>query len=304
MTEAQAERILGRISRQVAEADEKNDAKAAAERLSGAALAVRTTNYTLRKKLKDIEALPAIPTKELEILLPEAFEGWPRTFFAVVEDPETAVATIMSVTQKDAWSDYKLSYSANLVADATLNVAPEYLGALLVQPDTKFLLMPPQDLAAAYADVLDEGDDSEFAPLFDEETDSFRKLVAENRAARVEQFNKTGAKTGKISFTAAAGKQPPVAMATLDSGAIVAVTVLENDTVTPTNEDAVIKVDGKPGNPVVKTLTGVSQSSTGFTTTFADQLFFFVPAQSSTERIRFLGYSSDILSAKVVKKKK
>lgn len=304
VTEAQAERILGRISRQVAEADEKNDAKAAAERLSGAALAVRTTNYTLRKKLKDIEALPAIPTKELEILLPEAFEGWPRTFFAVVEDPETAVATIMSVTQKDAWSDYKLSYSANLVADATLNVAPEYLGALLVQPDTKFLLMPPQDLAAAYADVLDEGDDSEFAPLFDEETDSFRKLVAENRAARVEQFNKTGAKTGKISFTAAAGKQPPVAMATLDSGAIVAVTVLENDTVTPTNEDAVIKVDGKPGNPVVKTLTGVSQSSTGFTTTFADQLFFFVPAQSSTERIRFLGYSSDILSAKVVKKKK
>ncbi len=304
VTEAQAERILGRISRQVAEADEKNDAKAAAQRLSGAALAVRTTNYTLRKKLKDIEPLPAIPTTALKILLPEAFEGWPRTFFAVVEDPETAVATIMSVTQKDAWSDYKLSYSANLVADATLNVAPPYLGALLVQPDTKFLLMPPQELSAAYADVLDKGDDSEFAPLFDEETDSFRKLVAENRAARVEQFNKTGEKTGKIAFTAAAGKQPPVAMATLDSGAIVAVTVLENDTVTPTNEDAVIKVDGKPGNPVVKTLTGVSQSSTGFTTTFADQLFFFVPAQSSTERIRFLGYSSDILSAKVVKKKK
>lgn len=303
VTEAQAERILGRIADQVAVADEKNSRKAAAARLEGPALAARTTNYTLRKELKDTEPLPPIPTKALKILLPEAFEGWPRTFFAVVEDPDTAVATIMSVSQQDAWSDYKLSYTANLVADATLNVAPEYLGALLVQPDNKFLLIPPQDLAAAYADVLDKGDESEYASLFDEETDSFRTLVAENRAARIEQFNKTGSKTGKIAFTAAPGKEPPVAMATLDSGAIVAVTVNENDTVTPTNEDAVIKVDGKPGNPVVKTLTGVSQSSTGFTTTYADQLFFFVPAQSSTERIRFLGYSSDILSAKVVKKK-
>lgn len=304
VTEPQAERILGRISERVAKADEKNSPKIASTRLDGAALAARTTNYKLRKKLDDVEPLPEIPTQALKILLPEAFEGWPRTFFAVVEDPDTSVATIMSVTQQDAWSPYKLSYTANLVADATLNVAPPYLGALLVQPDNRFLLIPPQDLAAAYADVLDKGEKSEYAPLFDEETDSFRALVAENRAQRVEQFNKTGEKTGKIAFTAAAGSEPPVAMATLDSGAIVAVTVYEHDSVTPTNEDAVIKVDGKPGNPVVRTLTGVSQSSTGFTTTYSDQLFFFVPAQSSTERIRFLGYSSDILSAKVVKKKK
>ncbi len=303
VTEAQAERILARISETVATADEKNDVRVARQRLDGPALAARATNYKLREKLKEIDPLPAIPSKALKILLPEAFEGWPRTFFAVVEDPDTAVATIMSVTQKDAWSDYKLSYTANLVADATLNVAPEYLGALLVQPDNRFLIIPPQDLAKAYADVLDKGEKSEYAALFDEESDSFRTLVADNRASRVEQFNKTGEKTGKIAFSATAGKEPPVAMATLDSGAIVAVTVYENDSVTPTNEDAVIKVDGDPGNPVVKTLTGVSQSSTGFTTTYADQLFFFVPAQSSTERIRFLGYSSDILSAKVVKKK-
>ncbi len=303
VTEAQAQRILTNISKQVAEADEKNSAKAAAVRLDGPALAARTTNYKLRKELDDHEPLPPIRATSLEILLPEAFDGWPRAFFAVVEDPATAVATIMTVTQADPWSDYKLSYSANLVADAQLKVAPDYLGTRRVQPDTPFLLLPPQDLAAAYADVLDKGDKSEYAAYFDAETDTFRTSVAENRAARIEQFNKTGEKTGKISFTATAGDDEPIAMSTLDSGAIVAVTVRENDTVTPTNEDAVIKVDGKPGNPVVKTLSGVSQSSTGFTTTYSDQLFFFVPAQSSSERIRFLGYSSDILSAKVVKKK-
>jgi len=300
VTEAQAERILSRISAQVATADEKNSATQAAVRLEGPALAARTTNYKLRKELDDHEPLPEIPTTALKILLPEAFEGWPRSFFAVVEDGDSGVATIMTITQRDAWSDYKLSYVANMVAEASLNVAPPYIGAPKVQPDSAFLLLAPQDLAAAYADVLGKGDDSEYAALFDTETDTFRTLVADNRASRVEQFNKTGSKTGKISFSATAGKEAPVAMATLDSGAIVAVTVNENETVTPTNDDAVIKVDK---NEVVKTLTGVSQSSTGFTTSYADQLFFFVPSQSSTERIRFLGYSSDILTAKVVKKK-
>ncbi len=300
VTPAQAERILTKVAAQVATADEKSSAKEAEKRLTGAALAVRKTNYKLREDLDDQKPLAAIPTKDLEILLPEAFTGWPRAFFAVVEDPSTSLATIMTLTQQDPWADYKLSYVANLVADAELNVAPEYLGARRVQPDSPFLLLPPQELATAYADVLDKGDDSAYAKLFDEETDSFRASVDENRASILEQFNKTGAKTGKMTFTASAGDDEPLAMSTVDSGAIVAVTVDENVTVTPTNDDAVIKVDGKPGNPVVKTLTGVTQSSTGFTTTYSDQLFFFIPAESSTERIRFLGYSSDILSAKVV----
>ena len=70
-----------------------------------------------------------------------------------------------------------------------------------------------------------------------------------------------------------------------------------SDTVVPTNTDAVIKLDN---NPLVQTLTGVTQSSTGFTTTYLDQLFFFVPSQSSSKRIQLLGYSSAILDAKVV----
>ena len=53
-------------------------------------------------------------------------------------------------------------------------------------------------------------------------------------------------------------------------------------------------------NPVASALTGVSQSSSGFTTTYADQLFFFVPGAGSSEPIQFLGYRSNVLSAKFV----
>ncbi|SBS70677.1 glycosyl transferase [uncultured Microbacterium sp.] len=299
VTETQAQRIVTRIAEQVAKADEAQDADAAATRLAGPALAERRTNYKLRAKLDDQPALDPIPSGALSIVLPQAFDGWPRTFMAVVDDPQDKQSTIMAMSQEDAWADYKLTYIANLAADTSMNVAPAYVGATAVEPNSPFLVLPPDQVAAAYADILNKGDDSEFTSFFDEATDTFRAEVAKDRADRLEQFNKTGQKTGKLSFAATAGEQAPVALATLDSGAIVAVTINESDTVTPTNDDAVIKVDS---NPIVKTLAGVTQSATGFTTTFADQLFFFVPAQSSSESIRFLGYSSNILSAKVVKK--
>ena len=72
----------------------------------------------------------------------------------------------------------------------------------------------------------------------------------------------------------------------------------ETDTVRSTNPDAYIKAGD---NQAVKMLTGLEQSLTGFTTTFSDQLFFYVPSQGSSEKIRLLGYASDILDAKEIK---
>lgn len=291
VTQAQAERILTRISEQVAKADAAKDPAAAALRLTASALAARETDY----KLRDVAghtALGALPDKPVKIILPEAYDGWPRTFFAVVETGDV----IMSVTQEDPWSPYKVTTEAELVSQASLNLAPAYVGAIAIDPDSPFLALAPSKVAAAYADILTNGDNSAFAGQFDATNDPFRKLVADNRAARVQSFNQTGAQTGTLTFAASAGPDKPISLATLDSGAIVAVTVHENDTVKPTNTDAVIKLDD---NPIVQTLTGVNQSSSGFTTTFVDQLFFFVPSQSSNKRIQLLGYSTSILDAKV-----
>ncbi|MGD6652190.1 hypothetical protein VWW24_22840, partial [Xanthomonas citri pv. citri] len=59
VTEAQAEQILARIAETVAQADEAMDTELAGTRLSGAALAERATNYTLRSSIADYAALPA-----------------------------------------------------------------------------------------------------------------------------------------------------------------------------------------------------------------------------------------------------
>ncbi|WP_248243002.1 glycosyl transferase [Microbacterium kunmingense] len=298
VTEAQADRIWTRIAETVAAADEAADETLAATRLDGAVLAARSTNYALRAAIGDYPAPAALPAEPLTLVLPQAYDEWPRSIVGVVDDTAANTSSIMMLTQQDQWSPYKLTYLASLEAATELPVvAPAYIGAVQPAPDSPFLLLPPAQLAEAYADILNAGEESQYYDLFDVASDQFRVSVAGDRQKRLDEFNQTGASTGELTFQAAPGSFEPRALATLESGAIVAVNIDEIDTVKPTNPDAVIKLEN---NPTVRTLSGAEQSPTGFTTTYTDQLFFYVPGQGSTEKIRLLGYASDILNAKVI----
>ncbi|MFN3948218.1 glycosyl transferase [Microbacterium sp.] len=299
VTEAQAQRIVSRVSTTVASADAALDQNAAAQRLAGAALAERTTNYRLRAALPDRPALPAIPAEPVQIVLPQTTGTWPRTLMTVVEsaDAATPTTTIMMMTQETPWDEYKASYVGNLEASTNLpELAAPYVGATQVPPDSSFLVLAPEKVAAAYADIINNGENSVSWSTFDTANDLLLSAIQDNKTKRTEELNQTGAGTAEISFTASAGPAAPIALATLDTGAIVAVNVYESDTAKPTNADAVIKLDN---NPAVKALTGVDQSATGFTTTYTDQVFFYVPSQGSEDQIRLLGYRSSLLEAKV-----
>lgn len=298
VTKAQAERILTRIASTVAEADAALDGDLADTRLEGPALAARDTFYKLRAALPEYPAPAPILSKPLEIILPQAYDGWPRSVIAVADDEESKTSSIMVLTQKDQWADYKLSYVGSLEASTSLpDLAPSYIGAPAVEPDSPFLVMPPDQIAAAYADIINNGEESEFYDLFEVEGDQLRTSIDADRQKRLEDFNKTAASTGKLEFSSAAGPQAPFALQTVESGAIVAVNINEIDTATPTVVEAVIKV---ADNPPVKTLAGADQSPTGFETTYSDQVFFYVPGPGSNEKIRLLGYSSDILDARIL----
>ena len=298
VTKAQAERILTRIAATVADADAAMDGDLADTRLEGAALAARDTNYKLRAALGDYPAPAPILAKPLEIILPQAYDGWPRSVIAVADDDESKTSSIMVLTQQDQWADYKLSYVGSLEASTSLpDLAPAYIGAPQVEPDSPFLLLPPNEIAAAYSDIITNGESSQYYDLFEADGDQLRASIAADRQRRLDEFNKTASSTGNLEFSSAAGVQAPFALQTVESGAIVAVNINEIDTVKPTNADAVIKVND---NRTVKTLAGVDQSQTGFATTFSDQVFFYVPGPGSNEKIRLLGYSSDILDAKIL----
>ncbi|WP_345750436.1 glycosyl transferase [Microbacterium rhizophilus] len=302
LTDAQAQRIVASLAETVAEADENRDGELAATRLDGVALEMREVNYRIRQDVEDHPAPLPIPGASVQVLLPQAFDEWPRSAMLIVEGEDSgdqpAPPSIMNLTQADPWSDYKLTTVASLEAAVEIpDLAPSWLGAALVPPDSSFLAVAPNDLAATYADVLANGEKSQYASLFDMENDSFRVAAEERRAATLAHFNETGQETGEIEFGSGPGPGDPTALATLESGAIVAVTVDEVEKVRPTADDAAIKLDG---DPALSTLTGETASATGVATTYTDQLFFAVPAQGSTEKIRLLGYSSGLRNAEIL----
>ncbi|WP_426182801.1 glycosyl transferase [Microbacterium sp. TWP3-1-2b2] len=302
VTEAQASRILKNVAGTLEDADAALDIDLAATRLDGAALAARTTDYTLRETLAD-RALPAtIPTDVIEVLLPQATDGWPRTVLVLSKSKsdETVPPVILTMTQADPWSNYKVANIAEMQASAEVpELAPAWLGtSLITENASAFLALAPDELATAFADVVDSGEKSEYRSLFDPVSITLADSITASRAAVTQSLIDNGAaETSRTAFDIVPSTAPPVAMATLDSGAIVAVSMVDSETITPTSSDAVIKFGE---NPDAKTLTGVEEASKGVVTTYGLQLFFSVPAQGSTEQIRLLAVHQDLLNVEVI----
>lgn len=302
VTEAQAKRILKEVSATLSEADAAMDVEMAKTRLDGVALAARTTEYTLRTALPETAPPAAIPTDEVEVVLPEATERWPRTVLMLSKSgsDDTAPPVILTMTQQDPWSNYKVTDMAEMSADAVFpDVAATWLGTSLVPAESAFLSVAPGELAATFADLVDAGEQSASFGLFDDLSHNLAASIRDSRQAVVQNLADNGAaETSATAFDMIPSSSTPVSMATLDSGAIVAVSLVDTESVTPTSADAVIRYGD---NLQAKALTGVAESAKGVTTTYSFQLFFSVPAQGSTEQIRLLAVHQDLLSVEVIK---
>ncbi|WP_120493001.1 glycosyl transferase [Microbacterium phyllosphaerae] len=302
VTEAQAKRILQDVSATLSDADAAMDIDLAGTRLDGPALTARKTEYALRTAVPDTAVPAAIPTDDVEVILPEATDRWPRTVLLLSKSDgdDTVPPVVLTMTQQDPWSNYKVNNMAEMSADAVFpEVAAPWLGTSLVPDDSAFLSLPPGELAATFSDVVDAGEQSASYGLFDEISQNLAKSIRDSRQAVVQNLADNGAAaTSQTAFDIAPADSAPVSMTTLGSGAIVAVSLVDTETVTPTSADAVIRFGD---NAQAKALTGVTESAKGVTTKYEFQLFFSVPAQGSTEQIRLLAVRQDLLSVEVIK---
>ena len=302
VTESQAKRILQEVSTTLSDADAAMDIALAGTRLDGPALTARTTEYALRTALPETPVPAVIPTDDVEVVLPEATDRWPRTVLLLSKDAadDTVPPVILTMTQQDPWSSYKVTNMAEMSADAVFpEVAAPWLGTSLVPDDSAFLSLPPSELAATFADIVDAGETSASYGLFDEISQNLAQSIRDSRQAVVQNLADNGAaETSQTAFDIIPADSAPVSMATLDSGAIVAVSLVDTESVTPTSADAVIRFGD---NAQAKALTGVTESAKGVTTKYEFQLFFSVPSQGSTEQIRLLAVRQDLLSVEVIK---
>ncbi|NQX27645.1 hypothetical protein HQQ81_09860 [Microbacteriaceae bacterium VKM Ac-2854] len=292
VTTAQAESIIAKVAATAAAADEARDSTVLAERFQGEALVERQVNYQVAAAGGTIEAPAPISASPVRVVLPQATDSWPRTVTAVViNEADTTIAPIALVLNQAApRTDYMVDYAISLEANAVIpEVAPVSVGTSIVAPDSKLMKLAPEQVGSAYADILANGDASQYAALFDSTGDSLRGQVGVDRK---NSDRATLPSTASIEFSNAAGSSSTVALATNDSGALVAASIKEITTVRPVAEGSTVSPSG-----VVQSLLGASTSSTGIESSYGYQLLFYVPPVGSEEKIVMLGWSQGIVSA-------
>ena len=315
VTVPQLERIVERVSEVAATADADRDPALAGTRFTGAALQLREANYAIRLVDNSIAALPAIPPGPVELTLPQQSDVWPRTVFTVIHeakapqaDPAPSgsdapaetpaeeapaepaiVPTALMLVQETPREPYKVAYAVVLEANAQFNLAAASVGAVRQDPANKMLKLPPGEVAAAYANVMINGSASEFFETFDYTDDALMPAVgADAKAARAAALPTT-----TLEFATAEGVGEPIAMASVDSGAIVAVSIAEIESAKPQEAGSILSPEAG-----TKALSGVEKTTKGVAATYAYQLLFYVPPAASSDKIVLLGFSEGLVAAK------
>ena len=291
VTAEQLDQILTKLRVTLANADEQRANNVAETRLEGAALRFRLAQYQVQSRDKDLGATFVIPEGQVRLMLPQRTSDWPRSVFAVIDDgsDETAPSVAVVLTQATARDNYKLSYSVALEPGAVIpSVAAADSGAAVIRGETDLLSVTPTQAVEHYGDLLNNGDKSPYFTAFD--PDSLQEQIgAQAKAKRARDLGKTA----RFSWDDSITEDVPIVFATADAGGIVAVTLQESETVKPTSAGAAITATG-----AVKILADVTSSMAGIQANYQYQLLFYIPALGSTEKIRLLGYSYALTSAR------
>jgi hypothetical protein len=237
-----------------------------------------------------VEAVPAFPSGEVTLILPQQQHDWPRAVFAAVKDADGNDFGLMFL-QAAPREQYKVSYLVRLTQSIP-EVAPTDLGASRYRTDTKLLAYPPAQLAPEYGDVLINGETSEFAASFDTSDDFLQKSIgAEYKASRRAELP-----NAIVDFTSAAGSGDPIALAANDTGAIVVVELRETETVKPAETGAAISPKG-----AVKALSQLQTTTKGVAAEYGIQVLFYVPPATATDpTVRVLGFAQGLVAAREV----
>ncbi|MGM1030590.1 MAG: hypothetical protein ACQEWM_12090 [Actinomycetota bacterium] len=297
LTENQFERVLEDTRAVTAAADEERNVRQVSQRVGGAALSARWTNYDVRGLNGEVQPLQGIPDGDVQLMLPQQTEVWPRTVMAVVgwEDPARAQSALV-FEQEDARSPYRLVYQTTLASGVQLPaVASPTIGAASLPLDTPLLQRQPTEITDAYADVLLNGDASEFASWFREDGDTLRADLG--RAAKDELIQRPEFALSTLEWSAAGDDPAPRMLVTNEGGALLATSFTETVRVTPKEEGVEISTSGAAAS-----LAGVDETTSGIETTYQIQVLFAVPPADAPEgtQIQVVGYSQALLDANEV----
>lgn len=294
VSEAQAQMIIDRVTAAATAADAASNTELLATRFAGPAYDLRSVTYAIRATYPEYPAPAAIAAGPASVVLPQATRSWPKVLVGVVTNPDATIAPqSLTLVQQTPRSNYKANYAIALEPDTTLPpVAAATVGTARLAPDSRLLQITPTALKEAYADILAVGSASPFFGLVDSKGDSLRTQVGSEYKATA----KAGLPTaGTVDFAKVPGIGDTIALATIDSGALVNFELRETVTGRPVTAGGKIETTG-----AIKSLSGIASSGTGVEATYAYQLLFYIPPAGSTSLPTLLGFSQGLVQAKEI----
>jgi hypothetical protein len=290
LTPEQVSRILADIERVVTEADTSGETGLLQTRVEGPALIFREANYELRSKSPDVLPLPPISTSVVSITMISKTEEWPRSLIVVTGEGDELPQTLV-IQQLSPREPYKLLYNMALLPGVQFpDVAAASQGSIPVELDSQFLKISPFSLAPSYGDLIDNGPVSEFFSQFDLSTDKFYEQIAQTQKDQTESLDEA-----TTVFSHELGDTNVISLTTSDSGAIVALMMVDTWEIKPTSRNSAVTVSGDE-----LLLLGVEGSRSGVKTRYGNMLLFYVPLASSDQQIRLLGATQSLLSIEVL----
>lgn len=287
MTIDQLERILEEVATSISEADATLNKELLEARVAGPALQVRTAAYNLARKSDNISAPAPISGSPIQWFLPSATEGWPRTAMLVTGELTGDPQQMLVLRQETPRSKYKLWHYQQLLPGAEFpEVASPELGATLVKPDSKLLMMDATVLPEAVGDMLNNGAESLYTQFVDG-TNAYISDVSSVQRNLAETLD-----NADVVFSHALGDEALILHSTLEGGALVSLYMKDTYRIVPIERGDAVAISGPEA-----ILLGSEGSVTGIETVYGAMLLFYLPPAGSDQLIRVLGASQQLLRA-------
>ncbi|MBD5786264.1 hypothetical protein IF650_08735 [Cellulosimicrobium terreum] len=282
LTETQESEVLTAVGSALEDADAETDPALLEDRVTGPALRIRTSQLEVAAKRKKADLVTELPTEVQQVVVPTT-QTWPRTSYAVSEQPESLQPPrLVALDQDSARGQYKLWAWVVLLPGVTMpSFADPALGSEAVAPDDDSLRVTPDDAVAQYVDVLNLASKSDFADTFDD--DPFRKFLASEAKRQGEALEPA---SGKRSMTFESRDEPIRAVRTADGGALVMASLTSLETLRVEEGGTV-----SPATETQKVLFGDTDPTNVLKVRYDDVVAMYVPPADSEETVRLLGYT-------------
>jgi hypothetical protein len=284
MTKDQLKRILDEITAVVAEADADLNRESIEARVSGPALVARRAAYNIARRTENPEPPAPLLASPIQLFLPSATDTWPRSVMVVTGEQ---TLTMMVLRQESARDQYRLYQYMDILPSVDFpEVAAEEVGANTVKEDSKFLLMPPTDLAKAVGSLLNDGPDSTWSILVDGDN----QYIAD--VSSVQQSLAQTLSNANVTFDHKLSPDDMVLLTSGEGGALVGLYMIDTYTIIPKSPGDAVAISGQEA-----ILLGAGGSATGIETRYGAMLLFHMPAAGSESRARLLGATQQLLTA-------